>query len=464
MKKLLAFLLLCICCVVETHAGTNQAVLTCTVNGKSQSGLYLYQLKDGEAFSLGFKRPDEKGQCKFVVNVKEGIYFFRKAGGKDATFSHVIYLKAGDQKKIDFYIGPVAIDYDSCIIDKPNIETKHLASWLITFNQYVKFATNRTNQPYTRYKELEKFAATFLQKSKTANVYFNQLLADKIGIDLQYLMAANFFKFGSRLNAGYDSTATVQPFYKPLLDKKIVCNPALLRSEHGMDLLKYVFGFWKYNRTKNVKEINPSLFAENTSFICNDAVKVAYLAYHMKNINKYEDFVKMVQPYKALFASTELKAAYQKRYEDLYLFANGTPGYNFELKDVNDKVHTLAEFKGKVVIIDLWAMWCAPCLAEKPIMGKIEHEYYKDRNDIVFIGISVDGLSKKDLWKGFVKRNGFNNLELISDATGSIHHYYKVEGIPRFLIFDKEGKIVSVDAPRPSNPAFKKLVDQTLAK
>jgi thioredoxin-related protein len=40
--------------------------------------------------------------------------------------------------------------------------------------------------------------------------------------------------------------------------------------------------------------------------------------------------------------------------------------------------------------------------------------------------------------------------------------YYKIEGIPRFMIFDKEGKIVTVDAPRPSYPEFKELIEQTL--
>ncbi len=448
---------------LEANASTGKATLNFTVYGNTQSGLFLYQLKDGEPLSLGFKRPDEKGMLKFVVDVKEGVYFIKKAGGKELSFNYPIYLKAGDQKKINCYAGTLSLDYDSCIIDQPNIETKYLATWSTVFNQYCKFAKNRANQPYAKYKELEKFAATFLQKSKTTNVYYNQLLADKVATDLQYLVAANFFNFGSRLNIEYDSSATVQPFYKPLMDPKIVCNPRLLHSEHGMQMLNYVFAFWKFNQTRKMITLNFSSFAANVPLICNNEVKAVYLAYHMRALRKYEDFVNYIQPYKALFNSTELKAAYQKKYEELYLFANGTPGYNFALKDINDKVHTLAEFKGKVVIIDLWAMWCAPCLAEKPVMAKIEHEYYKDRNDIVFIGISVDGLSRKDVWKNFVVKKGFATLELLSNATESIHNYYKVEGIPRFLIFDREGKIVTVDAPMPSNPAFKKLLDETLA-
>jgi thioredoxin-related protein len=53
-------------------------------------------------------------------------------------------------------------------------------------------------------------------------------------------------------------------------------------------------------------------------------------------------------------------------------------------------------------------------------------------------------------------------LELLSEYNESIGKYYKVEGIPRFMIFDKEGKIVTVDSPRPSDPQLESLIEQTL--
>jgi hypothetical protein len=61
-----------------------------------------------------------------------------------------------------------------------------------------------------------------------------------------------------------------------------------------------------------------------------------------------------------------------------------------------------------------------------------------------------------------VKKKGFTSVELLSNYYESIQKYYRIEGIPRFLVFDREGKIVTTDAPRPSNPEFKKLIDQTL--
>lgn len=110
----------------------------------------------------------------------------------------------------------------------------------------------------------------------------------------------------------------------------------------------------------------------------------------------------------------------------------------------------------------MWAMWCASCLQEKPFYEKTA-EAFTNRKDLVFLGISVDGIIQREAWKSFVARNGYKTNELLSEPAGSLMKYYKIEGIPRYLVFDKEGKIVTVDAPRPSTPAFRKLIEQTLS-
>ena len=463
MKKLLVFLLLFKLSIVEASADPIKATINCTIHGfKKQAnpnwlpaGLILYQIRNGVAVKADMKRPDAEGNFSYTVDVKEGIYFF-STPSKGGSFSHVLYLKGGEQKKVDFYD-----DYKSFVVDKPNAETNSLQAWTNAFNKHLNAARGKPAESYKQYDELVKFASSFIKSNKTTNTYFNTWLADKIDTDVKYFRAANFFHFG-RLNATYDSSAAVQSFYKPLYDKKIINDTRLLRSEHGMALLDYIFGYWKIVEGSSKDEVVANYFSpENASKISNSSVKIAFLLNKMPGIKEYEDFVKYVQPCQNLFTTAEQKALYQKRYEELYLFAKGTPGYDFELKDVNDKTFTLSGFKGKVVVIDMWAMWCAPCLAEKPVMEKIAESYH-DRNDIVFVGVSVDGLNRKEIWKSFVKKKGFTSIELLSNHTESIHNYYKIEGIPRFLVFDREGKIVTVDAPMPSNPEFKKLIDQTL--
>ncbi|WP_316815712.1 TlpA disulfide reductase family protein [Pedobacter nyackensis] len=462
-KKLFAVITYCALNIITAYAAEIKTTINCTVHGPKGSSMNLYALKDGNTTRVGSQQPDANGNCTFnVPEKKEGVYFFAKAGGKSSDYKFVIYLKAGDKKQIDFYLEQTSVDYDSCVVNKPNPETAVIQKWTTALNSYAKSVFVKSDSTYIKYSAFEKKAGSFLTANKTSNVFFNNWMKDKVNTDLKYLRAANFFGFGKRLNRYYDSSAVVKNFYKPLLDKGIVSNPGLLRSEHGLDLLNYVFAYWEFNKRKSGDGLAMAPFSENLKFITSNEVKAAYLVYKMQPIKTYEDFVKQVQPYKALLIKEEHKAAYQKKYEELYLFAKGTPGYNFELKDVNDKTYTLAGFKGKVVVIDMWAMWCAPCLAEKPVMEKIAHEL-KDRNDIVFVGVSVDGLNRREIWKGFVKKNGFTSIELLSNATESIQKYYRIEGIPRFLIFDREGKIVSVDAPMPSSGRFKKIVDDALA-
>jgi peroxiredoxin len=472
MKKLLAFLLLFKLTIVEASADSNMAAINCTIHGQKKepnpnwlpAGLILYQLKNGEAVIVSFQRPDENGNCTFKVDVKEGMFFLQLAGQKGGSLKYVIYLKAGEAKKVDlFFTRPVSIDYDSCVVDHPNDETKSLQAWMNAFNKYCKSVEGQSKhaETYKQYDGFVKFASSFLKSNKTSNAYFNTWLADKVGTDLTYLRAANFFYFNRRLFALYDSSKVVKAFYQPLENKDIVNDARLLRSENGLGLLNYVFGYWKFNQVKNVQDLQAAHYSEYIPFIANNDIKVTYIVSKMKDIRKYEDFVKYMQPYQALFTTAEQKAVYRKRYEELYLFAKGTPGYDFELKDVNDKTYTLSDFKGKVVVMDIWAMWCGACLNEMPYFQKVE-EAFKDRTDIEFIGLSHDGLARKDVWKKFVAKNGCTNVQLLANYNESVGKYYKIEAIPRYLIFDKEGKIVTVDAPRPSDPAFKKLIEQTL--
>jgi thiol-disulfide isomerase/thioredoxin len=462
-QPIVLFLLICQFSLLANAADPKQTTINCTLHGFKKetnpnwlpAGVIVYQLKNGVATKVEMKRPDADGNFSFTVDVKEGIYFFSKPS-KSEALKHVLYLKAGEQPKVDFYNL-----YDSCVVDKPNNETNVLQAWTTAFNKYANNAQKKPAASYGQYDELVKFASSFLRLSKTSNTFFNSWMADKIDTDLKYFRAANFFRFG-RLNGTWDSSVAVKSFYQPLNNDKIINDVRLLRSEHGLALLDYIFGFRKVTGGISKDLVVANYFSpENAGEISNTAVKVAFLLYKMPGISGYEDFVKYIEPYQELFTTPEQKAAYQKRYEELYLFAKGTPGYDFKLKDVNDKTYTLSSFKGKVVVIDMWAMWCAPCLAQKPVMEKIA-EGYHDRNDIVFVGVSVDGFGKRDAWKAFVQKKGFTSIELLSNHTESIQEYYKIEGIPRFLVFDREGKIVTVQAPMPSDPAFKKLLEQTL--
>ncbi|MBT2560200.1 AhpC/TSA family protein [Pedobacter sp. ISL-68] len=111
----------------------------------------------------------------------------------------------------------------------------------------------------------------------------------------------------------------------------------------------------------------------------------------------------------------------------------------FVLNDVDGKSVKFSEFKGKYVLIDFWASWCAPCRAENPNVLKLYKEF-KDKNFTV-LGISLD--TKTEDWKKAIKEDGLPWTQLL-DKRGkdSLSGYYGITGIPSNFLVDPEGKIV----------------------
>jgi thiol-disulfide isomerase/thioredoxin len=122
----------------------------------------------------------------------------------------------------------------------------------------------------------------------------------------------------------------------------------------------------------------------------------------------------------------------------------------------------VGQFNGKVIYIDFWANWCAPCRAEFPYADKLKNEYAG--KDVVFLYFGL-GCSK-DNWSKMIRIRqitGFhywldkNQGKLLSDKFGII-------GIPHFLLVDKNGKLIPGEIPRPSSETeIREMLDRLLA-
>ncbi len=125
-------------------------------------------------------------------------------------------------------------------------------------------------------------------------------------------------------------------------------------------------------------------------------------------------------------------------------------------QNANGGTNSLSDFLGKYVYIDVWATWCGPCKAEIPYLKEVEKKYH-DKN-IVFISLSVDNIKSIDRWKKFVNDKELGGVQVIADKEreSDFIKKYQIEGIPRFILIDPNGKIISADAPRPSD---KKLIE-----
>lgn len=127
-------------------------------------------------------------------------------------------------------------------------------------------------------------------------------------------------------------------------------------------------------------------------------------------------------------------------------------------EDESGKKESLAKFKGKYVIIDLWATWCAPCRETSPVFEYQANKYsYNDK--IVFLSASID--SDKNKWKLDLKNKKYAVVQWwISDP--NVLNFLGVEAIPRFMIIDPEGNIYNANLPRPDETNFTNIVNDII--
>jgi len=163
----------------------------------------------------------------------------------------------------------------------------------------------------------------------------------------------------------------------------------------------------------------------------------------------------------AIATDEKFKESLAKQLADSKKLAKGNPSPTFVNYENNAGGTTsLADLKGKFVYIDMWATWCGPCKREIPFMKKVEKEYHG--KNIEFVSISVDRKNAHGKWKSMVKEGEMTGIQLFADNDFKSQFAvdYGVNSIPRFILLDTEGNIVSADAPRPSSPELKTLLTE----
>ena len=115
----------------------------------------------------------------------------------------------------------------------------------------------------------------------------------------------------------------------------------------------------------------------------------------------------------------------------------------FTLPDTNGHDVSLSDFKGKYVLIDFWATWCSPCMAEMPNVAKA-YSQYKDKG-LEIIGVSLDRPDSKSLWLKVIKRDHLDWIQL-SDLNwwnSKAALLYNINSVPANFLIDPKGKIIA---------------------
>lgn len=131
--------------------------------------------------------------------------------------------------------------------------------------------------------------------------------------------------------------------------------------------------------------------------------------------------------------------------------ANGSSGGAYALlnqaapeltmNDVNEKPISISSFKGKYLLVDFWASWCAPCRRESPNIVAVYNKY-KDKN-FTILGVSLD--DDKDAWLAAIKKDGltWNQMSDLKNWESAATEAYQFNEIPFNVLIDPQGKIIA---------------------
>lgn len=139
----------------------------------------------------------------------------------------------------------------------------------------------------------------------------------------------------------------------------------------------------------------------------------------------------------------------------------GTIDYNFKIKSVDGEVIELSKFKDKVIFINLWATWCAPCRAEMPSIQAL-YDNMKDKEDVVFIMLSLDQNEGKV--KKFVNKKTYDFPMYL--PASEVPQILRSPSIPTTFVVAKNGEIVSkkVGMAKYDSKSFQNFLLKEMAK
>lgn len=247
-------------------------------------------------------------------------------------------------------------------------------------------------------------------------------------------------------NTASGITAFTIPFYKNYLTE-------LTNAYAAKTLEKYGISF---DATKQ-RHLSQYIAAEAISKYIPDAKTRSYLFSEKLKTELPVNGLKNENYVYYLYNNSEqfVKDLYQEKID--LLKANKIPdlnaarkkAFNFLLHDSTGKEYRLDDFKGKMLFIDFWASWCAPCKMQIPYQKELEKQYAG--KDLIFISVSLD--KSKAAWLKAAKEENLHGyvLHAEGDFKNPFPKHYSIDAIPRYMLIDAEGNIISDNMMKPQN-------------
>ena len=105
--------------------------------------------------------------------------------------------------------------------------------------------------------------------------------------------------------------------------------------------------------------------------------------------------------------------------------------------DASGRVMTLEDFRGRVVVLNIWATWCTPCVAEMPMLDRLQQQLGEE--DAIVVALSIDRGGQEAVQE-FYQRTGVTHLKVFVDPTMRAQSDLGLLGLPTTLIIDRDGR------------------------
>ena len=139
--------------------------------------------------------------------------------------------------------------------------------------------------------------------------------------------------------------------------------------------------------------------------------------------------------------------------------AEAVPAPDFTLEDQYGNVHTMADYKGKIIFLNFWATWCPPCRAEMPEIQEIYEEYGENQSDVVVLGVASPDTGREGNVESIEENN--YTYPVVMDDGGSLAYYYGISAYPTTFMIDSSGNVYGYVTGQITKDIMQSIIEQT---
>ena len=436
----------------------------------------LINYSEHNSYRETYLSPNNKEKNDTIQLNIESDKIFLIHNWKELNKSSRVILYANDVVEIDYEKGFPNFKIQNRNVKPFDLNLEHQLNLSFPIDNFVFYQTNKRSRNSKEEKEYKTELASFIQSSKTA---LDELLnLDKISKET-YDAQLNYITFYT-LNT--DTKTNFSDYKNNLQNEELIWLKSYryfleLYVKNELKIKKYEkeikdFELKTANNKTKTKDVSIQYEDSENSFLQIEksdlfsAKAKEYLLYVYLNriaktdsqklstyisiFKKYSNDKKLIEGFESAFL-VDIEALKQNTSEVV-------------LYDENKKTTTLSTFieanKGKIIYIDFWASWCAPCRAAFPSSRKL-HEEFKEK-EIVFLYLSTD--ANFEAWK---KANQFEKLTensyfIINPKTSEYLKKLAIDFIPRYVLINSNGEISNPKAPSPDSDKIKQELNNLL--